>query len=429
MATDLKMHLDGLRVADTHEHLMAEKTWVEAGPPDVLSDLFWHYAQKDLISAGAAEGSIKRVVAAEGDLEERWRAIEPAWQAISLTGYGEAVRIVARDVYGIEELSAPALRNAQAKLTDLRRPGERHRFLRDVCQYDHVQINQYMFPDPWDGSDPTFFFYDLSYAAPSSGRVPRDHFTPLGLEVTDLASMQRATEAYFARYAPRAIAVKTQHAYERTLDWKPRSDAEAEAALASVLRGDATDEDKLCLGDWCLARGVELAIAYDLPIKIHTGYYWNNNVMPMSRIRPSLLCPLLIRYPQARFVLMHAGYPYGHEIPAMVKHFSNVYADLCWAWSMDPYMTMDVVRRFIHSAPINKLMAFGGDTHTCTASYGYLQQMKKWLRRTLELEIAAGDLSESQAISISTAVLHDNAMRVFKVPQKKAAMAATESIK
>ena len=35
---------------------------------------------------------------------------------------------------------------------------------------------------------------------------------------------------------------------------------------------DPQSEARLCLGDWCLARGVELASAYQLPIKLHTGY-------------------------------------------------------------------------------------------------------------------------------------------------------------
>ena len=120
---------------------------------------------------------------------------------------------------------------------------------------------------------------------------------------------------------------------------------------------------------------------------------------------------------------MHAGYPYGHEIPALVKHFSNVYADLCWAWSMDPLMTMEVFRHFLHAAPITKLFAFGGDTHTPTASYGYLLQMRKWLRRTLEAEIACGDLTETQAIQIATQVLHDNAYACFDVRGRQCAIA------
>ncbi len=56
--------------------------------------------------------------------------------------------------------------------------------------------------------------------------------------------------------------------------------------------------------------------------------------MVTDRIRPGHLCPLLIEYPDTRFVLMHIGYPYASELIALAKHFPNTWADLCWAWSI-----------------------------------------------------------------------------------------------
>jgi predicted TIM-barrel fold metal-dependent hydrolase len=256
---------------------------------------------------------------------------------------------------------------------------------------------------------------------PCTGYFPPEHFGALGIGITDMASLSQAINAYFDRYAPLAIALKAQHAYQRTLHWEKRSDADAGRALAAVLKDPkgVDQASRLCLGDWCLARGVERAIAHNLPIKIHTGYYYNNNVMPMERIRPSLLCSLLIEYPAAKFVLMHAGYPYAHEIPALAKHFSNVYVDLCWAWAMDPLATMDVVRHYIHAAPTNKLFAFGGDTHTPTAAYGYLLQMRRWLGKALEAEIADGTLNERQAIVLTTSILRENQLACFDVAGRR----------
>ena len=236
MSSDLELHLRELRVVDTHEHLMSETDWLNKGPVDVLADLFYHYSQKDLFSAGVPADALKRLVSGEGDLESRWAAIEPAWKAMQFTGYGEAVRLMASEVYGIEEITPSSLRNAQPRLTKLRRPGERYRYLRDVCKYDHVQINQFIFPDRPDASDPAFFLYDVSWALPSNGNFPPSHFEPLGIEIRDMASLKRGIEAYFAKHAPAAIAVKTQHAYDRTLKWEQRSDADAERALAMVLK-------------------------------------------------------------------------------------------------------------------------------------------------------------------------------------------------
>src|SRR5262249_9725200 len=158
------------------------------------------------------------------------------------------------------------------------------------------------------------------------------------------------------------------------------------------------EEARLVLGDWCLARGVELAIEHDLPFKIHTGYYGANGVMPVERIRPGNLAALIDRYRDARFVLMHIAYPYGNELVAIAKHFPNVWVDLCWAWSIDPYSAGDFVRRFLHAVPCNKLFAFGGDVDWPTPTIAFAAQTRRWLQRTLEAEVRDGHLTEAEAI-------------------------------
>ena len=114
------------------------------------------------------------------------------------------------------------------------------------------------------------------------------------LKVNDLASLKHAMAAIFAKHAACAIAVKSQHAYNRTLNWIERSDAEASTALNAVLTKPAAEVDEatqLCLGDWCWARGVELTIEHNLPFKIHTGYYAGNDRMPVRRILPAICVP------------------------------------------------------------------------------------------------------------------------------------------
>ena len=232
-----------------------------------------------------------------------------------------------------------------------------------------------------------------------------------------------ATLALPAASAPCAIAVKTPHAYRRTLHWQQRSDADAEACFQKMLAGtQMTPDEKLCLGDWSLARGVELAIEHNLPIKIHTGYYAGHSHMVTQRIRPGLLCDLLIAYPRARFVLMHAGYPYSHELIALAKHFPNVYMDLCWAWAMDPFSTSDAVRKVVHSVPSNKLFAFGGDTFWPMTTWAYAAQARAWLTRALQAEIDDGLLTEREAIDLATQWMLNNQRQCFNVEATRAAI-------
>ena len=231
-------------------------------------------------------------------------------------------------------------------------------------------------------------------------------------------------------YEEMEIGAKIQHAYTRTLRWRPRSDDEAKAALAIVLaasdvgwmerfeRGDlgggGVDEAaRLVLGDWCLARGVELASEHGLPVKIHTGYYSDNGRMPLDRIAAGNLAELIHAYPKARFVLMHIAYPYSDELLAIAKHFPNVWVDLCWAWAIDPLSSCEFVRRFIHAVPANKLFAFGGDTVWPTNVVAAAAQARRWLGRVLAAEIAAGDLTETEAIGLAERLMRRNQLECF----------------
>ena len=156
---------------------------------------------------------------------------------------------------------------------------------------------------------------------------------------------------------------------------------------------------------WAWAQAADLAGQHNLPFKIHTGYYAGNNSMYVNRIPSGHLCKLVMAYPETRFVLMHIAYPYSDELVAMTKHFSNVYADLCWAWSINPLHSVDFVRRFIHAAPINKLFAFGGDCFRPTSSVGYALQCLQpaGLQITQQIETL---ITNRLAFKLGTVVIH-----------------------
>ena len=424
MTTDLRRHIEETALVDTHEHLRKEPEWLNDGP-DILQDLFGNYVPADLHTAGAPPAAMKRLMdGSDADVVGRFQGIREAWEATQFTGYGEAVRLIARHVYGIDELTADAIASAQEKIHALRQPGERLRLLRDAANLDHVQTDDFQWACRPDRSGLEFFLYDLSWAGFCNGQIDLEQIdAETNVEVTGLDSLGWAMEGIFSKYAGCAIAVKAQHAYNRTLNWMERDDAEAATALDRILREPDEEipvQTRLCLGDWCWARGLELSIEHNLPFKIHTGYYAGNDRMPVSRIAAGNMCALFARYPNARFVLMHIAYPYSDELVALAKHYRNIWVDLCWAWSIDPYSSRDFLRRFLHAVPANKLFAFGGDTGWPTGALAYSLQARNEIRRALEAEIADGYMTEKQAIDVATRIMRENQYACFDIPGTRA---------
>ena len=426
--TELSEYIQAIKVIDTHEHLSKEAEYVEQGP-DVLNDLFANYVTTDLVVAGASQEAVNALLdRSNPDIEARWVGVQAAWRQCQHTGYGEAVRWIAKNVYGMDEITPAGIVAAGEMNQKLRQPGERLRILRDEGNYDHVQVDSFTWECAPDPSGLDFFLYDLSWVSFCNGEVDVARiYRHTQIEVTDLESLREAMAALFAKYAPYAIAVKTQHAYQRTLIWQNRDDADAAAVLDKHLRGaELSEGERLLLGDWGWARGVELATQYNLPFKMHTGYYAGHSYMPVERIKPGHLCGLLQHYPQARFVLMHMGYPYNDEMVAIAKHYPNVWVDMCWSWSIDPYSAANFVRQMIHTVPTNKLFAFGGDTFWPNASVAYSKQMRRWLNYALQGEVREGLLSESEAITLATRFLRSNQEACFNIQGLRDSLSATQ---
>ena len=415
-SSDLAQFIATAPLIDTHEHLPREADFLKK-PPDVLQDIFNNYITADLVVSGASDADIDRLKdSTNPDIRARFLPIAKAWERCQYTGYGEAVRKIASTFYGIEEITVDALEQAQSKAAEYRRP-EIMRELLEQANIAHVQTDDFRWQNAPDPAGAEFFLYDLSWVNFCNGEVkPEDLEKEVGFAVRNLEELRGAMSALFAKYGKMSIAVKSQHAYSRPLRWEPREDSDVAPIWESVVAGKELNEaQRLALGDWCLARGVEQAIDYNLPFKIHTGYYAGHSYMPVDRIRSGHLCELLRQYPKAKFVLMHIAYPYSEELIALSKHYPNVWIDLCWAWSINPFAASDFVRRFIHAVPAHKLFGFGGDSWNPCASYAYALQVRQGLTRALEAEVADKLLTEKQALALAERFLRQNQEECFDI--------------
>jgi predicted TIM-barrel fold metal-dependent hydrolase len=189
------------------------------------------------------------------------------------------------------------------------------------------------------------------------------------------------------------------------------------------LRGRSVrPEDARAIEDAVIDHGLSRAADLHLPLKIHTGHHVGNDRMKLHDVRANVadVCDLARRY-DTTFVLMHMGYPYEHEVLSATKHYTNVVADLSWAWIIDPLATITFVKRFLLTAPATKLLCFGGDYIPVENVVGHAQLARDGLARALEELRDAGYITDREIMELVPDLMHGNADRLFGLEDRSRA--------
>ena len=166
---------------------------------------------------------------------------------------------------------------------------------------------------------------------------------------------------------------------------------------------------------------VQKATALNLPVKLHTGYWATENYMTLSRVsRDAILaCELCRSAPNTRFVFMHICYPYYEELVAVAKQYSNAYVDMCWAWVVNPQAAKDFLKKYLVTAPANKIFTFGGDHLYVEPVLGHSLMARQGIALALSELVEEGWLSLADAIELVDAIMHGNAKRMFRLDKKE----------
>jgi glucuronate isomerase len=93
---------------DTHEHLFDEKirtaggNYIE-GKCNDWTMIMNHYLDSDMLAAGMSKEDYASFFKYGPSPQEKWKILEPWWLYIRNTGYGKAVELTIRELYGIKE--------------------------------------------------------------------------------------------------------------------------------------------------------------------------------------------------------------------------------------------------------------------------------------------------------------------------------------
>jgi predicted TIM-barrel fold metal-dependent hydrolase len=187
--------------------------------------------------------------------------------------------------------------------------------------------------------------------------------------------------------------------------------------FAQKLLGRELDaaEEKM-LGDHLFWYAVDRATACELPVKIHTGYLAGVNAMELKLIRrhAEAAAAMCRQSPGTRFIFMHIGYPYYEDMLAVAKHFVNAHIDMCWSWIINPLAAKDFLKKYLVTAPANKVLAFGGDYVSVEPVVGHALIARRGITAALHELVQEGWLTLEEALTLAQRIMQGNARELFR---------------
>ena len=430
----IRVEIDSIPLLDTHEHLPPEAARL-AQKVDFFS-WFPVYASSDLLSAGMPEAALARVRDPERPLDERWAEFAPWWEHTCTTGYGRQLRMLARELFGVEEINARTVHTLSEKMRAANRPGWYTHVLRECAHIERSVL------DPAEGLEATGFAeVDPTLFVPVC-RVDRfitvwnlNELRALeertGLAIHSLDDLLAGMDVAFERaMAAGAVGLKLDEAYRRPLSYEKVPKAEAERifdrvaqyplALAPSFQPPSISwREARPLQDYLTHQAIRRAIEHHLPIQVHTGLQEGSGNYVVDA-NPLHLVSLLLEYREARFDLFHAGYPFVSESATLAKNFPNVCLDMCWVHIISPWVAQHALHEWLETVPANKILAFGGDSLFIEGVYAHARMARGNVARVLAEKVEVGYLDEDEAFSLAHKLLHDNAAHFFGLESTQA---------
>ena len=409
---------------DTHEHLIEEHDRLNGSNGRIRSNdwsfLLSHYLNSDMLTCGMPQVEYDRFFSPVAKPADKWKILKPYWPAVRNTGYGMAVEIAMQQLYDIPDLSGETVAKVVSGYEKVCRKGFYKEILCDKAGIESCQVNA--LEQPFRKSAmPTLLMQDISIVGMFAGPNIEAYSKPASIDVKNLTDWHRVIDWWFETYSPYAVAVKSQNAYSRDINYESVSAERAEPVFTKRLSGkNLTSKERKLLEDHLFWYSVRAATKANLPVKLHTGYYAGQNGMPLSRLinNPGSATSLCRTAPDARFVFMHICYPYYEEILSVAKHYTNAYIDMCWSWIINPIAAKDFLKKYLVTAPANKILTFGGDYIPVEPVLGHAVVARRGIALALSELVEEGWLSLDRSVELTDMIMHENARKIFDLNEK-----------
>lgn len=411
--------INNMTVVDTHEHLLSFTRLKQRTTTDFMV-LLMHYSASDIKSSGIREDIFAALLKDSLTVNEKWDILDPFWEGSKNTAYNRAALLTADRLFGIKDINATTVQTLSEKINsayDTYQADWINKVISENCKIDYLIQ---------DSDDRSFGTEGFRYVV----RMDKYIFVNSKQNIISIAKQQntiirtlddfiKALETGFNEAKAKGIVgIKSGLAYNRILKYENTGRGDAAKAFEDLMaaeEGTSFSFEKVKpLQDFMMHRVLDLARDSKLPVLIHTGLQTGSgNIIENSK--PTHLVNLFFEYPTVNFVIYHGSYPYGGELSTLAKNFPNVYIDMCWMYIISPSYSERYLHEWLETVPASKIMGFGGDYLNVENVYGHLLLGKQVISNVLVEKVRDGYFSEQEAKNIAQMILHDNAVRIFKL--------------
>jgi len=426
--SDLIEYMNTIKVINTHEHQLNPAEY-KGKKHNFYTLLDYSYLKWDLISSGAPP--FNSDIVNRSNLTELWkmygRFLDNCRNTTFYSHFLKGFQILYgyKDLYFTEE----GILSLSEKISENYSNREEwfHKVFKEAG-YDIMFVDQYWAPYNVD-LDRRYFalIFNINHLVVSTSRrsaltaenapVDRNPYKEAekeGFVVENLENYLDFNEFLFLKFLNNnVVSIKNTLAYFRTLDFEyiPYQIADSLFTLSSL-----SEKEQKSLEDFMFHWIIQKSIEVGLPIQIHTGYL-AGNANTLENSNPTKLNNLFLKYPEAKFILFHGGYPWTGEFISLAKMFPNVYLDLVWLPQISRETAIRVLDEMLDTVPYNKIF-WGGDCHFIEESIGSLSFGKDVVAQVLSQRIKRGLLTKKVAFDVIQKIYSENAIQTFKLHEK-----------
>ena len=397
-----------LTLVDTHSHI---RQWPTMPQPMTAYELF--NGSGCLRQVFVASGALSRQEFRAGKTFPDWPSLSDAIRKIRTTAYYRMLLSGLKSLYNMDfdELDEDSLNVISGKLAESYASQDWYRIiLREKAGFG-VNCQDY-------GLDA-----DRSLFTPV---VRLDRFVRLGMptwgkQVADKYGEEKTAslegllvclrQEFHELLDAGAAAIKSNETWGRTLNYEEVDEATVSDALVEC-REDSSKKAAKTIGDYMMGRIAKLCGENGIPLQFHTGPAGGvDHVIEYGN--PLNLTSLILRNPETKFVIFHAGGPFVRECAHMAVQYPNVYLDLCGVLGRESLR--HIIEEWMEYVPHTKFL-WGTDVNMVEEAYAVSRSFRQVLADLLEDRVKSGYMSYAPAEDFARGIAGENAKRVLRIP-------------